>query len=186
VLTAPRPGARVEQLAGPEQAMAWFEAEHQILLATIRHAAESGFNRHAWQLSWSMATFLTVHAHWDDLTATQRTALAAATSLDDHVGQALAHDKLGFSCLLCGHHDQALARCQQALALQRRLGDRLDEAGTWDSIGYIHHQLGQHAQAARCYQQALRLLAQTKERHRTAIILDHLGDTRHATGDVQA
>jgi tetratricopeptide (TPR) repeat protein/transcriptional regulator with XRE-family HTH domain len=175
VLTAPRPGATAEQLAGPEQAMAWFEAEHQSLLATIRHAAESGSTRHAWQLSWSMATFLTVRAHWDDLTATQRTALAAATSLDDHAAQALAHDRLGFSCLLRGHHDQAAGHFDRALNLFEQAGDQAGQACTHLNVSFLLEQQGRHAEAVAHDERALRLFQATEHQAGQARALNAAG-----------
>jgi len=78
-LAPPRPGAAPSQPAGHEQALAWFEAEHQVLLAAVALAAGSGFDSHAWQLPWAMASFLRTRGHWQEWAATQRTALAAAT-----------------------------------------------------------------------------------------------------------
>ena len=54
-LAPPRPGAAAGQPADHPQALAWFEAEHQVLLAAVTLAAGSGFDSHAWQLPWAMA-----------------------------------------------------------------------------------------------------------------------------------
>ena len=175
VLGAPRSGAAAEPLAGPEQAVAWFEAEHQILLAAIRHAAESGFSRHAWQLAWSLATFLTVRAHWEDLTATQRTALTAATALDDHAAQALAHDRLGFSCLLRGYHDQAASHFGQALDLFQQAGDQGGQACTYLDVSFLLEQEGRHAEAAEHDKRALRLFQAAGHRAGQARALNAAG-----------
>jgi len=80
VLAPPRAGAAPEQPADHPQALAWFEAEHQVLLAALALAAESGFDTHAWQLPWAMAPFLQARGHWQEWAATQRTALAAPSS----------------------------------------------------------------------------------------------------------
>ena len=56
------------------QALAWFTAEHRVLLAAVDHAAATGFDTHAWQLAWTMVEFLDWQGHWHDLAATQRTA----------------------------------------------------------------------------------------------------------------
>ena len=65
-LAPPRPGAAAEQPADHRQALAWFEAEHQVLLAAVTLAAESGFDTHAWQLPWAMASFLQARGHWQE------------------------------------------------------------------------------------------------------------------------
>ena len=57
-LAPPRPGAAAAQPADHRQALAWFEAEHQVLLAALTLAAGSGFDTHAWQLPWAMGHFL--------------------------------------------------------------------------------------------------------------------------------
>ena len=57
VLDAPGPGVAPEQLTSHRQARAWFAAEHRVLLAAVTLAAESGFDRHAWQLPWAMASY---------------------------------------------------------------------------------------------------------------------------------
>jgi transcriptional regulator with XRE-family HTH domain len=48
-LTPPQPGATAGQPADYAQALAWFEAERQVLLAAITLAARSGFDAHAWE-----------------------------------------------------------------------------------------------------------------------------------------
>jgi hypothetical protein len=48
-LAPPRPGAAAEHPADHRQALAWFEAEHEVLLAAVTLAAGSGFDTDAWQ-----------------------------------------------------------------------------------------------------------------------------------------
>jgi DNA-binding SARP family transcriptional activator/tetratricopeptide (TPR) repeat protein len=183
VLSPPRPGAAAEQPASSSQAMAWFEAEHRNLLAAARHAAESGFSRHAWQLPWGMATFLTVRAHWDDLTATQRAALAAATALADHAAQALAHDKLGFSFLLRGHHDQADGHFGQALDLFQQAGDQAGQASTHLNVSFLLERQGRHAEAIQHDECALRLFQAAGHRPGQARALNAVGWHLALVGD---
>jgi transcriptional regulator with XRE-family HTH domain len=57
-LSSPQPRVRPEQLADRQQALEWFQAERQVLLGAISHAAGAGFSTHAWQLPW-VTTYLT-------------------------------------------------------------------------------------------------------------------------------
>src|SRR4029453_4106040 len=57
-LTPPQPGVTPEHPAHHRQALDWFTAEHPVLLATINHAATTGFDTHTWQLTWTMVHFL--------------------------------------------------------------------------------------------------------------------------------
>jgi hypothetical protein len=87
-LAPAQPGVTAERLADHERALAWFKAEHHVLVAIAGLAAASGFDTCAWQLPWSMATFLDWQGHWHDWAATQRIALAAVTRQDDKGAQA--------------------------------------------------------------------------------------------------
>jgi hypothetical protein len=85
----PRAGTTPEQFADHSQALAWFAAERQVLLAAVAVAAASGFDVHAWQLPWAMANFLHSHGYWNEQVSTQRTALAATARLGGTAGQAV-------------------------------------------------------------------------------------------------
>jgi hypothetical protein len=54
-LAAPRRGVVPEQPGDHRQALAWFEAEHRVLLAAVTVALDMGADSHAWQLPWAMA-----------------------------------------------------------------------------------------------------------------------------------
>jgi DNA-binding SARP family transcriptional activator/Tfp pilus assembly protein PilF/DNA-binding XRE family transcriptional regulator len=174
-LPAPQPGTLPEKPADPDQAMAWLGAEHKVLMGVITHAAASGHSRHAWQLAWSVATFLNVRAYWDDLTGTQRTALAAATSLKDARAQALAHERLGFACLLRGHHHDAAEHFRQALALFQELGDQAGQAVVHLDVSLLLERQGSHAAAVHEDQCALSLSRAAGDRAGQARALNAAG-----------
>src|SRR5207248_3480468 len=80
---AARAGVPLQQSADGEQAMAWFTAEHPVLLAAIDHAAATGFDTHTWQLAWTLTTFLYRRGRWHDWVVTLRAAIATADRLAD-------------------------------------------------------------------------------------------------------
>ncbi|HEX6451769.1 MAG TPA: BTAD domain-containing putative transcriptional regulator [Trebonia sp.] len=49
-----RPGVMRQEFSGYQQAMAWFDAEWEVLQAAVRLAAERGFHHQAWQLALAM------------------------------------------------------------------------------------------------------------------------------------
>ena len=93
-LSAARAGVTLQQSADGEQAMAWFTAEHPVLLAAIDHAAATGFDTHTWQLAWTLTTFLYRRGRWHDWVVTLRAAIATADRLADPAAQAFAHRNL--------------------------------------------------------------------------------------------
>ncbi len=169
------PGTLPEKPADPDQAMEWFDAEHKVLMAAVMHAAESGLSRHAWQLSWSLATFLDLRAYWEDLIDTQRIALAAATSLKDVRAQALARDKLGFAYLLRGQHHDAAEHFEQAIEQFRQLGDQIGEARVHLNVSLLLEWQCRHAAAVREDKRALSLFRAAGHRAGQALALNAAG-----------
>jgi transcriptional regulator with XRE-family HTH domain len=68
----PEPGVTSEYPADRRQALAWFENEHHVLLAVAALAAETGFDRHAWQLARTIRHHLDHPGHRHELAAIQR------------------------------------------------------------------------------------------------------------------
>jgi hypothetical protein len=111
-LDAAQAGARPADFADRGTAFAWFEAEHRVLLAAIAFASGgSGFERHAWQLSWTLADVLHQRGHWHDWVATQEIALDAACRLGDLAGQARCHHYLGYARARLGSYPTATPTC---------------------------------------------------------------------------
>jgi tetratricopeptide (TPR) repeat protein len=175
VLAPPRSGAAAGHPADYPQALAWFEAEHQVLLAAIALAAESGFDSHAWQLPWAMTSFLRARGHWQERAAAQRTALAAATRLGDTAGQALSSRLLAMACTDLGDHAQARGHFASSLALYQRLGDRLGEAKVQHSLGFAAGRQGRYADALGHGEQALRLYQAIGDKAGQAEALNDVG-----------
>jgi tetratricopeptide (TPR) repeat protein/transcriptional regulator with XRE-family HTH domain len=184
-LNPPRPGAAPGQPADYPQAMAWFEAEHQVLLAAVTLAAESGFDTHAWQLPWAVASFLQIRGHWHEWAATERTALAAATRLNDTAAQALSGRFLAMACAYLGDHDQALGRYASSLALYQQLGNRPGEAKLHQSLGVLAERQGRYADALWHGEQALRLFKAIGDKDGEAGAVNNVGWCHVLLGDYQ-
>ena len=119
-LAPARPGVTPERLTSHHAALAWFEAEHHVLIATVTHAADTGHDIHAWQLPWAMTTFLDGHGHWHQQATLLRTALEAAIRLGDTAAQATALRQLAMACAMLGDYDQARTQLAEALAAVRK------------------------------------------------------------------
>ncbi len=185
VLPPPRPGAAPGQPADYSQALTWFEAEHQVLIASVTLAADSGFDIHAWQLPWAMAPFLRARGHWQEYAATQRTALAAATRLGDSAAQALSGRLLANACTGLGDHDQALGHYATSLTLYQRLGNRLGEAKVHQNLCVLADDQGRNADAFWHAEQALRLYRAIGDKAGEAEALNNVGWCHGFLGDYQ-
>jgi DNA-binding SARP family transcriptional activator/tetratricopeptide (TPR) repeat protein len=185
VLAPLRPGAAVRQPANRLQALAWFDAEHQVLLAALSLAAGSGFDSHAWQLPWAMTSFLQTRGHWQEWAATQRTALAAATRLGDTAAQALSGRLLANACTRLGDHDQARGHLASSLTLYQRLGNRRGEAKVHQNLGVLANTQGSYADALGHAEQALRLYQAIGDKTSEAVTLNDVGWYHGLLGDYQ-
>jgi tetratricopeptide (TPR) repeat protein len=150
-------GVTPESPSDHAQALAWFTAEHAVLLAMVERAADAGFGRHAWQLVWSAADFLDRRGYWHDQAAAAHTALDSARRLADRAGQALTHRHLGRAYTQVGRYDDALGHYRQALDLHHRLGDPTEQATTHHHIGSVLQRLGRYQEALDHAWQALEL-----------------------------
>jgi DNA-binding SARP family transcriptional activator len=138
----PRPPVVPEHFADPGQALAWLTAEHRVLLAAVRLAADNAFDTYAWQLPLAMMPFFSRTGHWHEQVAAQRTALAAAERLGDLGAQAISCRVLGLATAQLGIYDEARVCFSRAFGLYKQIGDRVGEA-------CVHHDLcwlnGRHA-----------------------------------------
>jgi tetratricopeptide (TPR) repeat protein len=185
VLASPIPGAAPGQPADRRQALAWLEAEHQVLLAAVVLAAKSGFDSHAWQLPWAMSPFLHARGHWQAWARAERTALAAATRLGDTAAQALSGRLLANACTYLGDHDQARGYYASSLTLYQRLGDRLGQAKVQHNLGVLAEGQGRYADALGHSEQALRLFQAIGDKAAEAQALNGVGWHHGLLGDYQ-
>jgi DNA-binding SARP family transcriptional activator len=169
-LHAPPPGVTPERLGTEHHALTWFTAEHAVLLAVTRDAAERGLDQRAAQLARAMSDFLHRQGHWYDLAAIQRIALAAARRTGDRTGQADAHRNLGSAYARMGRRDAAVTQLHQALDGYRALDDHLGQGKAHLGLGFILEKDGRYRDA--------------QEQARLAI--DRFSDAADRTGQARA
>jgi DNA-binding SARP family transcriptional activator/DNA-binding XRE family transcriptional regulator len=175
-LEPPRPGVQPEVLAGRQEALEWFQAERQVLLAVISQAAaDTAFGAHAWQLPWAVATFLNWHGYWHELVATQETALAVTARLGDRAGQAEAHRYLGQAQTRFGAYAEASSHLMQALELYSQLGSTARQARAHLDLGHVCEVQGRGRDALGHAEQSLRLYRAAGNRSGEANALNAVG-----------
>jgi DNA-binding SARP family transcriptional activator len=126
-LIVPEPpctGTTPEDFADRTQARAWLRAEHGVLIAICALAAEGGFDTHAWQLPWAVASYLDGAGYWSEIETTSSAALAVAERCGDLAGIAHAHRNLGYVRVRRTDYPGALEHFGKALALFEQLGER--------------------------------------------------------------
>ncbi len=71
-LASPAAGVAPERLTGHAAALAWFDAERAALLASVRLAADTGFDTHTWHLAMVVADYFDRQGHWHDWATVQK------------------------------------------------------------------------------------------------------------------
>jgi tetratricopeptide (TPR) repeat protein/transcriptional regulator with XRE-family HTH domain len=184
-LNSPRPGVMPEPLTSSQQALAWFEAEHRVLMSAIAAAEQTGSDTHAWQLPWAMESFLNWRGHWQEWAAVQRTALAAATRLGDAAGQATARRLLAHTFARTGNYDQARVLLTHCVGLYRQLGDQIGEGRVHQTLGWVAERQNWHADALGHAEKALALYQAAGDQARQAAALNNVGWCLVLAGDYQ-
>jgi tetratricopeptide (TPR) repeat protein len=160
-LAPPATGTTAEHPADLQEAMAWLDAEHHALLATLRHAAAAGLDTRTWQLAWACDTFLDRQGHWHDLTAVWQVTLDAAGRLGDPAARAYAHHNLAWVHSRLGRYADADTQHRRALDLFVDAGDRIGQAhshlclaGQWERQDRPDQALDHSRQALDLYRAA--------------------------------
>jgi DNA-binding SARP family transcriptional activator/Tfp pilus assembly protein PilF len=173
-------GVSPEHAADQQQALAWFVAEHRVLLAVIGHADDDAL---AWQLAWTLNRFFAYQGHWHDSIEALTVALRAARRLADPLKEAFAHRFLGCAYLRLSRFGDADARLREALGLYHAAGDAVGEGHTHRHQAWLLERQGRYREALGHAQQALDLFRAAGHRPGQARALNAIGWFHAMLGD---
>jgi DNA-binding SARP family transcriptional activator len=176
-------GVLPERFPDHPAGMAWLTAEHAVLLAALRQAADARFDTHAWQLAWALNTFLDRRGHWHDLAAAWQTALPTAVRVGDPIAEAEVHRRLGHAHTQLGRHDEAHAHLRQALDRFTSAGDQAGQADTYGNLAVLAQWRNCPEKAIDHGHQALNLYRSTDQRHGQGRALNLIGFSHALLGN---
>ncbi|WP_173080411.1 AfsR/SARP family transcriptional regulator [Phytohabitans rumicis] len=182
-VSPPQPGVIAESLANHGQALAWFTAEHAVLVAAIAHAGKVGFEAHTWQLALTLDEFFYRQGHWRAWVTTHRHALDAARRQAERSGQAHIHRSLANAHARLGQYHDAHIHFDQALDLFTELHDHTSQAHTLLGIAWLHARQHRRRQALDHARQALDLYRATGNQTGQANALNSVGWYHAQLGD---
>ncbi|HEX9335618.1 MAG TPA: BTAD domain-containing putative transcriptional regulator [Pseudonocardiaceae bacterium] len=156
-LERPTPGCVPVPLPDPDEAMAWFDAEHPCLLATQQLAAQQEWHREVWQLAWSLSAYHRRRGRLRDDSVVARLALAAGEQLNDPAVLAQAHKRIGGRLFRAGEHEEALEHLHRALTYLAAVGDLAGQIDTHQALTALWSTIGEAEKALANAQDALRL-----------------------------
>lgn len=193
---APLRLAAPEEFATKAAALAWLEAEHQVLLKVIDLAMCEALYDHAWRLPVVLWTFHVVRGHWHEGASVHRAALDAARRLGEQDWQARALCELGSIHAMLGFHGQANACLSEAQGMFRQLGDNRGLARVDAMLGNAYENQRRYPEALAITREALKLAesapgdpgmqaVRATALNCSAWIKAHLGDFGQARTDCQ-
>jgi tetratricopeptide (TPR) repeat protein len=169
--------------ADHDDAWAWLTAEQDVVLAAIGQAEVAGFYVHAWQLAWSMDTFLSRQGRWPEQAEVGRTAVAAARQLSDPAGIGTGLRALTEACTELGRWDEAKAYGEEALRLVTGIGDQNEQAFAHLALGAMYDRQGRPGEALGHTQAALALYRAADNHTGEAQALNSVGWVLACLGD---
>lgn len=176
-------GVRPEHLTDQRHALAWFGAEHRVLLAMIRQVADD--DALVWQLASTLIRYFAYQGHWHDSIDALSSALRAARRLADPVKEAFAHRFLGCTYIRLGRFDDSYIRLRDALDLYRRAGDTVGEAHTHRNYAWLLERQDRYREALAHAQRALDLFRAADHRAGQARALNAIGWFQALLGDYE-
>jgi DNA-binding SARP family transcriptional activator/tetratricopeptide (TPR) repeat protein len=162
VVDPPQPGVTPEVLTDRQQALAWFDAEHAVILRAVGRAAD-GFDSHGWQLAWSAMSYLDRSGHWHDRIAVLRGALATAQRADEPAMQARTLRALGLTYGRLRQYDEAYEYLHEAIRRYQEVGDVNGQAHAVVTCASILESDGRYREALAMSEQAYELSRSTDD-----------------------
>ncbi|MET8996469.1 NB-ARC domain-containing protein [Amycolatopsis sp. NPDC004169] len=154
VLPPLSPGCLPEAPGGIDAALAWFDAEHQCLLAAVDVAAAHGWGELVWHLARTLTTYHHRRDHPDADVRTWGLALRARTP-----GPALitSHRRLGEALTRAHRGTEGLVHLREAVILAERSGDLYQLSHTHRALAWALGRQDDNAGALRHAEENLRL-----------------------------
>ncbi|MEU8820063.1 tetratricopeptide repeat protein, partial [Actinoplanes sp. NPDC048796] len=156
-----RPEAMEDVIATPltdqAEAMAWFNADRQVLKALVQRLLDDGRVAEAWRLCLTIQRYNQGEGWWHDWAAMTRLCLRAATAAGDDLGRAHMARSLAGAQFVLGDRDSAAQLLRQSLDLFQRLGLEREQALVHRNLGQVSIEQGQHREGVVFLERALRL-----------------------------
>lgn len=163
--------------AALDEALAWFEANREGVVATIVEACQTGLDAAAWRLAVAAWSFFYVRGYLQDLLLTSEYAVAAARRADDPYGEAWVRNGMGTALYDLGRVEEARAAFQETLAIRRRVGDHAGAGYTLNNLAVVETSRQRYREAEELFRGALREHERGDNPAGVAMTLNNFGES---------
>jgi CHAT domain-containing protein/tetratricopeptide (TPR) repeat protein len=101
----------------------------------------------------------------------------------DALGEVLALNGVGVTCLQQDEYEAALEHLREAVVVGRRVGDRLTLARVLNNLGRVHTERGEHEEALERYEESLKLAAALGNKRGQALLYTNIGIAHRRRGN---
>ncbi|MDX3488417.1 ATP-binding protein, partial [Streptomyces sp. ID05-18] len=165
------PGSAVSaRFTDREQALEWFDAERENLIATAHTTPQAGLD-----LSSALGSYLKWRRHLQDHVVVNALALDACTKLNDTGRKAAVWNNLGGALLGLRRFEDALHALETARDLYQQTVDTNGEATAWNNLGSALQDLRRFDDALHALETARDLYQQTGNTNGEATAWNNLG-----------
>ncbi|WP_371611884.1 tetratricopeptide repeat protein [Streptomyces clavifer] len=166
------PGSAVSpRFPDREQALVWFDAERENLIATAHTSPQAGLN-----LGFALGRYLEWRRRFQDLVVVRSLALDACRTLHDTRNEAHAWNNLGSALKDLRRFDEALHAHETARTLHQQTGNTHGQATAWNNLGNALKELRRFDEALHAHETARNLHQQTGNTHGQATAWNNLGN----------
>jgi tetratricopeptide (TPR) repeat protein len=174
-LDPPAAGAIAWAPTGEREALDWLAAEHRVLMAALRLAADSGYHARTWQLAWALNTFLHRRGYQQDRATAWLLASGAADRLGNPAAGGHAYRDLGWAIIRMGRYREAHTHLDRALELAARAADQIGQAHIHRALASLLEREGDLREALAHDRRALGLYQAVDYRQGEADALNSIG-----------
>ncbi|MFE0249321.1 tetratricopeptide repeat protein [[Kitasatospora] papulosa] len=146
------------RFADREQALAWFDAERENLIATAHTTPQAGR-----ALGFALGFYLDWRRRLQDLVVVRSLALDACRTLNDTRNEASAWNNLGNVLRELRRFDEAHDAHETARTLFQQTGDTHRQAMAWNNVGTAYRGLGCFEEAVEAGQQAVAMFIEAED-----------------------
>ncbi|MEU7531790.1 AAA family ATPase [Saccharothrix sp. NPDC042600] len=151
-------------LATRADALAWFTAEYDNVLAAAALARREGLPAYTWQLAWTIPAFAHLTGRWPDWVRAHTAAVAASRGLGDRSVEVRLRQSLARAHAHNGEHRRSVEGYLDALATLEQLGDLSGRAEALNGLAAVQLHAGSPDAAFRSASAALDLHARPEVR----------------------
>jgi tetratricopeptide (TPR) repeat protein len=159
---------------GRDQALAWFDAEHAVLVATVQWAA-TNHPTHTTRLADALDEYQSWRRHLNDRLTVCQTALDACRRASDLLGEGVMWNHLGVALRESRRFEEAVTAHERAREIFREIDHQHGEGSAWSNLGLALQELRRFEEALTSHERAHDILREIGDQRNEVAARNNMG-----------